>query len=168
MKTEKNNTNNSAVKLDLSQLDPELNSLPVEQLDISKSKNGVIEPNSNSRCVPVGTKIITPGGRNKKKMFKGKREFVKFRCSVYEKKLLYIKAKRSRLSVSEFCRRSVFNLEVKERLSDDHIEILKTLTRFHNNFKSIGNMFRKRDPGLTAAAYDLAEQIKQQLQMLRK
>ena len=122
----------------------------------------------NSRCVPVGTKKIAPDGRNKKEMFKAKREFVKFRCSVYEKKLLQVKAKRSRLSVSEFCRRSIFNLEVKERLSDDHIEILKTLSKFHNNFKSIGNMFRKRDPQLTAAVYALAAEIKEQLKKVQK
>ncbi|NJY64152.1 hypothetical protein HC174_15520 [Salinimicrobium sp. CDJ15-81-2] len=101
-------------------------------------------------------------------MFKAKREFVKFRCSVYEKKLLYIKAKRSRLSVSEFCRRSIFDLEIKERLSDDHIEILKTLSKYHNNFKSIGNMFRKKDPRLTAAVYALADEIKQQLEKVQK
>lgn len=123
---------------------------------------------SNSRCVPVGTKMIAPGGRNKKEMFKAKREFVKFRCSVYEKKLLYIKAKRSRLSVSEFCRRSIFNLEIKERLSDDHVEILKTLSKFHNNFKSIGNMFRKKDPKLSETVYRLADQIKQELQKVQK
>ena len=118
--------------------------------------------------MPVGTKKIAPDGRNKKEMFKAKREFVKFRCSVYEKKLLQVKAKRSRLSVSEFCRRSIFNLEVKERLSDDHIEILKTLSKFHNNFKSIGNMFRKRDPQLTAAVYALADEIKEQLEKVQK
>ena len=101
-------------------------------------------------------------------MFKAKTAFVKFRCSVYEKKLLYIKAKRSRLSVSEFCRRSLFDLEIKERLSDDHIEVLKNLSKFHNNFKSIGNMFRKKDPGLTAAVYALADEIKQQLEKVQK
>lgn len=162
------NDNKKPIVIDVSKLDPTSKGLSIEQINASLEEDPTIEPNSNSRCVPVGTKMVAPGGRNKKEMFKAKREFVKFRCSVYEKKLLYIKAKRSRLSVSEFCRRSIFDLEVKERFSDDHIEILKTLSKFHNNFKSIGNMFRKKDPRLTSAVYALADQIKQQLEKVQK
>ena len=165
---EKKNEEKKAIVLDVSKLDPAAEGLSIEQIDASLEEHPTIESNSNSRCVPVGTKTIAPDGRNKKEMFKAKREFVKFRCSVYEKKLLYIKAKRSRLSVSEFCRRSIFDLEIKERLSDDHIEILKTLSKYHNNFKSIGNMFRKKDPRLTAAVYALADEIKQQLEKVQK
>ena len=162
------NERKKPIVIDVSILDPSAEGLSIEQIDASLEEHPAIVPDPNSRCVPVGTKMIAPGGRNKKEMFKAKREFVKFRCSVYEKKLLYIKAKRSRLSVSEFCRRSIFNLEIKERLSDDHIQILKTLSKFHNSFKSIGNMFRKRDPGLTAAVYALADEIKQQLEKVQK
>ena len=50
--------------------------------------------------------------------------------------------------------------EIKERLSDDHIEIYKTLHKFHNNFKSIGNMYRKKNPKLTREVYGLANLIK--------
>ncbi|WP_423820205.1 mobilization protein MbpA [Salinimicrobium sp. TIG7-5_MAKvit] len=165
---EKNLDEKPPVVIDLSGLDPTVNNLPIDHIDTSLEEHSSIDSDSNSRCVPVGTKMIAPGGRNKKEMFKAKRQFVKFRCSVYEKKLLYIKAKRSRLSVSEFCRRAVFDLEIKERLSDDHIEGLKTLNKFHNNFKSIGNMFRKKDPRLSTAVYALAEEIKQQLQKFQK
>ncbi len=162
------NERKKPIVLDVSKLDPASEGLSIEEIDSSLEEHPTIEPNSNSRCVPVGTKIIAPGGRNKKEMFKAKREFVKFRCSVYEKKLLQVKAKRSRRSVSEFCRRSIFNLEVKERLSDDHIELLKTLTKYHNNFKSIGNMFRKKDPRLTTTVYALADEIKEQLEKVQK
>lgn len=124
---------------------------------------------SNSRCVPVGTFLITPDGRNEKKeRFKGKSEFIKFRCSIYEKKLLRIKAKHSGLSLSEFCRRSIYEKEIKERLSDDQIEIYKTLSKFHNNFKSIGNMFRRKDPKLSRAVYELADKIKIHLQNIKR
>ena len=122
----------------------------------------------NSRCVPVGTLPITPGGCNRKKLVRAKRTDVKFRCTVYEKKLLKIKAKRSRLSVSEFCRRAVFEMEIKERLSDEHIDIYKTLVKYHNNFKSIGNMFRKKDPNLSTTVYKLADEIKEHLQNLKQ
>lgn len=123
----------------------------------------------NSRCVPVGTILITPDGRNEKKeRFKGKSEWIKFRCSIYEKKLLKIKAKHSGLTLSEFCRRAVYEKEIKERLSDDHIAIYKTLVKFHNNFKSIGNMFSKKDPKLTREVYALANAIKMHLQNLNR
>lgn len=121
----------------------------------------------NSRCVSVDTILITPGGRNKKKMFKGKSELVKFRCTIYEKKLLKIKAKHSGITISDYCRRAVFEKEIKERLSDDHIEIYKTLLKFHNNFKSIGNMFRRKDPKLTKEVYALANTIKAKLKNLK-
>ncbi len=123
---------------------------------------------SNSRCAPVGTKLIAPGGLKEKERFKAKRELVKFRCSVYEKKLLQVKAKRSGLSLSEFCRRVTSEKDIKERLSEDHLEIYKSLVKFHNNFKWIGNMFRKKDPKLSEAVYKIAEEIKLHLQKVEK
>ena len=118
----------------------------------------------SARCVPVGTILIAPGGRNEKKeMFKGKSDCIKFRCSLYEKKLFNLKARQSGLSLSEFCRTAIYEKEIKERLSDEHIEIYKTLVKFHNNFKSIGNMFRKKDPRLSQTVYELADEIKAHL-----
>ncbi|MEO2129049.1 MAG: mobilization protein MbpA [Christiangramia sp.] len=122
--------------------------------------------NGNSRCVSVDTILIAPDGRNEKKRFKGKSDLVKFRCSSYEKKLLLIKAKKSGLTLSEYCRRSAFGLDITERLSDDQIAIYKTLLQFHNNFKWIGNMFRKKDPHLASAVYKLAKEIKSHLQKI--
>ena len=144
-----------------------------DHLSIEQDKKELILPvtqlEGNARCVPVGTILITPDGRNKKKeRFKGKSEFIKFRCSIYEKKMLRIRAKQSGLSLSEFCRRAIYEKEIKERLSDDQIEIYKTLLKFHNNFKSIGNMFRKKDPKLTNAVYKLADEIKSHLQNLNR
>lgn len=49
----------------------------------------------NARCVSVDTFSFAPLGRKGKKVFKGKGDLVKFRCSVYEKKLLNVKAKRA-------------------------------------------------------------------------
>tara|TARA_R110001592_G_scaffold317547_1_gene594463 strand:+ start:509 stop:817 length:309 start_codon:yes stop_codon:yes gene_type:complete len=47
----------------------------------------------NSRCVSVDTFSSAPEGRREKRVFKRKEELVKFRCSVYEKKLLKVKVK---------------------------------------------------------------------------
>ena len=101
-------------------------------------------------------------------MFKGKGDFVKFRCSVYEKKLLKVKAKRSGLTLSEYIRRSLFEKEITERFTDEHIELYKMLIKYHNNFKSIGNMYKKRNPKLTETVYDLANEIKRHLKKFQE
>ncbi|TQI71982.1 hypothetical protein JM79_2933 [Gramella sp. Hel_I_59] len=97
-----------------------------------------------------------------------KQVVTKFRCTIFEKKLIRIKAKNASLSVSEYCRRSAMDKKVVQRLTEEEIEIYQNLVTFHNNFKWIGNMFRKKDPGLTKAVYDLADEIKEQLKKLRK
>jgi hypothetical protein len=117
----------------------------------------------NARCVSVDTFSFAPLGRKVKKVFKGKGDLVKFRCSVYEKKLLKVKSKRSGLTLSEYIRRSLFEQEITERFTEEHITLYKMLIKYHNNFKSIGNMYKKRDPKLTQEVYDLANEIKAHL-----
>ncbi|WP_236027269.1 mobilization protein MbpA, partial [Gelidibacter pelagius] len=118
----------------------------------------------NSRCVSVATFSFAPEGRKeKKRVFKGKSDLVKFRCSIYEKKLLNIKAAASGLSLSEYIRRAVFEKEITERFSEEHIELYKMMIKYHNNFKAIGNMYRKRNPKLTESVYALANEIKAHL-----
>lgn len=97
-----------------------------------------------------------------------KKEFVQFRCSIYEKKLLRVKAKKSGLSISEYCRRAAFNDRIVERLSEEQIEIYKMLFKYQNNFKLIGNMFRKRNPKLSDEVVKLADEIRQHLLNFRK
>lgn len=121
----------------------------------------------NSRCVSVDTNSFAPEGRKEKRVFKGKGDLVKFRCTAFEKKLLKIKADRSGLSLSEYIRRSVLEKEIVERMTDEHIEIYKMLIKYHNNFKSIGNMYKKRNPKLTETVYQLAAEIKNHLKKLQ-
>ena len=97
-----------------------------------------------------------------------KKEFVQFRCSIYEKKLLKIKAKKSGLSISEYCRRAAFNDRIIERLSEEHITTYKMLAKYQNNFKLIGNMFRKRNPKLAYEVTQLASEIREHLLSFRK
>lgn len=138
-----------------------------ENIELDLKRDGTeneIIVGRNSRCVSVDTFSFAPEGRKEKKgMFKGKNDLVKFRCTVYEKKLLNIKAKRSGLSLSEYIRRSLFEQEITERFSEEHIEIYKMLIKYHNNFKSIGNMYKKRNPKLTQEVYALANEIKAHL-----
>lgn len=165
---EKKNSSTNPFMLSKEMMDREKIVVPEILKPISIPKLSTFEE-SNSRCVSVDTILIAPGGRNKKKeSFKGKTALVKFRCSRYQKKLLLIKAKHSGLSLSEFCRRASFEKNIKERLSEEHIEIFKMLTKYHNNFKSIGNMFRKKDPRLSKSVYQLADEIKLQLKKLMR
>jgi len=136
--------------------------LDFESLSIAKK----LAVERNSRCVSVDTILPTPLGRRKKKSFTAKSEIIKFRCSIYEKKLLKIKAKKSGLTLSEYFRRIALEYKITERLTDEHIEIYKMLIHYHNNFKSIGNMFKKRNPKLTETVYELANEIKKHLKKL--
>tara|TARA_R110001592_G_scaffold270791_2_gene537240 strand:+ start:682 stop:1197 length:516 start_codon:yes stop_codon:yes gene_type:complete len=122
----------------------------------------------NARCVSVDTFSFAPLGRKGKKVFKGKGDLVKFRCSVYEKKVLNVKAKRTGLTLSEYIRRSLFEKEITERFTDEHIQLYKMLIKFHNNFKSIGNMYKKRNPKLKEMVYELANEIKSHLKKFQE
>jgi hypothetical protein len=97
-----------------------------------------------------------------------KKEFVQFRCSIYEKKLLRVKADRSGLSISEYCRRAAFDDRIIERLTQEHIELYKMLTKYETNFKLIGNMYRKRNPKLADEVVRLATDIRGHLLSFRK
>ncbi len=89
-----------------------------------------------------------------------KKEFVQFRCSIYEKKLLRVKADKSGLSISEYCRRAAFDDRIIERLTQEQIEMYKMLTTYEINFKRIGNMYRKRNPKLAEEVVQLANEIR--------
>jgi hypothetical protein len=151
--------------------------IPTEALDNSDAPDLDIELDAsekeltlgrNSRCVSVDTFSFAPLGRKEKRVFKGKGDLVKFRCTVYEKKLLNIKAKRAGLSLSEYVRRTVFEQAITERFTDEHIEIYKMLIKYHNNFKSIGNMFKKRNPKLMEEVHALANDIKAHLKKFQQ
>ena len=131
---------------------------------ISIELTGKDSPQTNSRCVSVDTFSIAPDGRNeKKRLFRGKTELIKFRCTPLEKKLLKNRAKRCGLTISEYFRRIAFDRKITERLTEEEVTIYRTLVKFHNNFKAIGNMYRKRNPHLTEKVYWLADEIREHL-----
>ena len=155
--------NKDIVHLDLK---PQQNSI---ELDLETGDSGELELTleSNSRCVSVDTFSPAPLGRRKKKSVRAKSEIIKFRCSIYEKKLLKVKAATCGLTLSEYFRRIAFDQKIIERLTDQEIEIYKMLIRYHNNFKYIGNMFKKRNPKLTEMVYKLANEIKDHLKKFK-
>ncbi len=92
-----------------------------------------------------------------------KREHIQFRCSIYEKKILRLKAKRAGLSLSEYCRGSALGHSIIERLTPEQLEYYSMLVKYKNNFKRISNMFKKRNPKLTKEVEELAIQIRNHL-----
>lgn len=97
-----------------------------------------------------------------------KRTYIKFRCSIYEKKLLKKRAQRAGISLSEYCRSSAFDNSVIERLTKEQLESYKTLVKYKNNFTSIANMFKKRNPKLADEVAELAEVIRTHLYNFKK
>lgn len=164
------NKNETPPRIRVSMEDLESGSINLlEKLELSQNEvalNGM-ERGGNSRCVSVATISPAPEGRRKKKeSFKGKVELIKFRCTALEKKLLKIRAKNCGLTLSEYFRRVAFEKKITERLTDEEIEIYQDLVKYHNNFKAIGNMFRKKNPNLAKMVYALAEDIKTHLKKL--
>jgi len=97
-----------------------------------------------------------------------KREHIQFRCGIYEKKMLKLKAKRAGLSLSEYCRGSALGLSIVERLTPEQLEHYSMLVKYKNNFKRISNMFKKRDPKLAKEVGELAIQIRDHLHNFNK
>ena len=92
-----------------------------------------------------------------------KRTYIKFRCSIYEKKLLRKRAERAGISLSEYCRSSAFGNSVIERLTTEQMAHYKMLVKYKNNFVSIRNMFKKHNPKLASEVEKLAEEIRTHL-----
>ncbi|SDF15566.1 hypothetical protein SAMN05421636_11413 [Pricia antarctica] len=92
-----------------------------------------------------------------------KRTYIKFRCSIYEKKLLMKRAERAGISLSEYCRSSAFGNPVTERLTVEQLIHYKMLVKYKNNFTSIRNMFDRHNPKLASEVEKLADEIRQHL-----
>ncbi|TVZ56936.1 hypothetical protein OD91_2238 [Lutibacter sp. Hel_I_33_5] len=88
----------------------------------------------------------------------------KFRTTSFEKKLIKIRAKKTGLTQSEFCKKAVLNFKITERLSEEQIELYKMLITYHNNFKSIGNLIKIKHPDLYQKVFQTAEELKKHLQ----
>ncbi|WP_306671366.1 mobilization protein MbpA [Cellulophaga baltica] len=92
-----------------------------------------------------------------------KRTYIKFRCSIYEKKLLKKRSERAGISLSEYCRSSAFGNSVIERLTEEQLAHYKMLIKYKSNFTRIGNMFKKHNPKLANEVEKLAEEIRTHL-----
>ncbi|MDY7396299.1 mobilization protein MbpA [Aureibaculum sp. 2210JD6-5] len=150
-------------------LDLDLN-LENDFLELKLESGESVLSDVGARCVFVATKttLPAPDGRRVKKSFKGKSQIIKFRCTNFEKKFLKVKAKKCGLTLSEYIRKVAFEEKIIERLTDEQIDIYKMLVNYHNNFKSIGNMYKKRDSNLSEKVHQLADEIRLHLKKFRK
>ncbi|WP_370425071.1 mobilization protein MbpA [Tenacibaculum dicentrarchi] len=96
-----------------------------------------------------------------------KNQKIEFRCTLFEKKLLKVKAKKAGLSLSEFCRKSANDKMIIERLTEEQISIYKMLITYHNNFKSIGNLIKNKHPDLYQKVFQTADEIKNHLKIFK-
>lgn len=87
---------------------------------------------------------------------------------LFRKKLLKVKAKKCGLTLSEYIRKTAFEEKIRERLTDAQIDIYKMLVHYHNSFKSIGNMYKQRNPNLTEKVHQLADEIKLHLKNFKR
>ncbi len=97
-----------------------------------------------------------------------KKTYIKFRCSIYEKKLLKKRAVRAGISLSEYCRNSAFENSVIERLTSEQLAHYQMLVKYKNNFTSISNMFKKHNPKLASEVIQLAKEIRNHLYNFKK
>jgi len=118
-------------------LEISIESLSVKE-NTSLDRNHSVSDRSRGVFVPTPKTILpAPEGRRVKKSNTAKNEVIKFRCTVFEKKVLKVKAKKSGLTLSEYCRKVAFQEKITERLTDEQIDIYKMLVNYHTHFKRI-------------------------------
>lgn len=83
------------------------------------------------------------------------------RCSVGEKKIIQQLAKKSGLTLSEYCRRQAIHGEVKAipALSQQEIEYFRMLKTYSTHFNRISSLVRKKDPVLVEEIRQLVSEL---------
>lgn len=89
-----------------------------------------------------------------------KKQSIKFRCSSLEKEIIKKKASNSGLTISEYCRAIALNQKIGFKLTDEELEIYKTLIKYHNNFVQISNLLKKKDSGFAKKIMEVVNEIK--------
>ena len=97
-----------------------------------------------------------------------KKEKIEFRCSRFEKKIFKKKAELAGLTLSEFCRKSVNEQKTISRLTNEEIAFYKMLVKYSNNFTSIGNMLKNKNPNFSKEVYKIAKEFKFHLANFKK
>jgi len=78
----------------------------------------------------------------RKKQIITRSEYISFRVSNIEKKVIELTAKDAGLNSSTFVRRAALNKKVVVRFTPEELQIYNDLQAYHRNFKLIGNLIR--------------------------
>lgn len=88
---------------------------------------------------------------------------IEFTCKGLDRAIIKKNAKNAGLSIASYCRKCALDKDVKEILNDEQIEFYKMLIKYHNNFKSIGNLIKNKEAGLFKLVNETALEIKNHL-----
>ncbi len=89
--------------------------------------------------------------------------YFRFRCTHLEKEIIKKKAENCGLSASAYIRRASLNQKIGYRLTEEEIKLYQTLTKYANNFQSLSNLFKNKDPRLSQEIEQLVKEIKKHL-----
>jgi len=84
------------------------------------------------------------------------------RCTALEKKVIEIMADETGLTTSDYIRKCAMNKVVKIRFSSEELEHFRTLQKFHNNFRSIGNLI-KGTKGINEETLKEIKQVREEI-----
>jgi sulfur relay (sulfurtransferase) DsrC/TusE family protein len=96
-----------------------------------------------------------------------RKSFLKFRVTPLEKLVIKKKAQNSGLSMSEFARASTLGMKVSSKFTEEEMELYQMLVKYHNNFKSISNAIKTKDPSFKNEVLFLADEIKKHLKKFK-
>lgn len=86
--------------------------------------------------------------------------YITIKTTLLEKRMIKIAANEAGLDISKYLRKVALGKNVRARLSPDEIDLYKQLVYAHNSWKSIGNLFTKKDPKFKSEVHNLAESIR--------
>ena len=93
---------------------------------------------------------------------------IQFMVTHLEKKAVQLNAEKLNTNVSNLCRQSLFNIRIYKPLSDDDIEVYKTLVRYKTDFDRIATYFKNSDPHFADEVLRVARELKEHLQKFKK
>ena len=92
-----------------------------------------------------------------------KKDRIEIRVSILEKKIITNMAAHTGLSVGEYIRQCALGRDIKYRLTEDEVEIYKTLSVFKNNFTLISNLYKHKNHSINSEVRKVTDEIKKHL-----
>lgn len=92
---------------------------------------------------------------------------LRFRVTLLESETIKHRAEKTNLTISDFCRNSIFNKRINYALSEEEEKVYKNLTRFNNDFERLANYFKHKDPHFSTEIRKIAQEIKVELRYIR-